>query len=363
PLDRSGTALITGATGMLGSLIARHLVHHHGIRHLILTSRRGPNAPGATQLTTELTNAGAHITLTACDTTNPQEIQHLLTHIHPDHPLTTVIHTAGTLDDALTTNLTPHQLHTVLQPKIDAATNLHHHTKNHPLTHFILFSSAAGLLGAAGQANYAAANTYLDALAHHRHHHGLPATSLAWGAWTDTNGMTAQLTDIDLNRMTRAGVQPLTEHQGLTLFDTTLTLHTPNLAPLQLNPHTLQTQANNHTLPHLLHNLTRTPLPRATTNHTTTNHTLTQQLHPLTPTDQHRTLLELIRTHTATVLGHTNPHTIDPKRTFREHGFDSLAAIELRNTLNTATGLQLTATLIFDHPTPEDLATHLLTEL
>ncbi|WP_159047072.1 beta-ketoacyl reductase, partial [Streptomyces pactum] len=194
-IDPNGTALITGGTGTLGALLARHLVHHHHVTHLHLTSRRGPDAPGARQLHDELTRAGAHITLTACDTTDPAELANLLATIPREHPLTTVIHTAGTLDDATTTNLTDTQLHTVLRPKIDTATHLHHLTLDHPVTTFVLYSSAAGQLGTAGQANYAAANTYLDALAHHRHAHGQPATSLAWGLWNTRSGMTGHLDD------------------------------------------------------------------------------------------------------------------------------------------------------------------------
>ncbi|WP_448699640.1 SDR family NAD(P)-dependent oxidoreductase, partial [Streptomyces avidinii] len=178
-IDPEGTALITGGTGTLGALLAHHLVTRHGVTRLLLTSRQGPDAPGATELHDRLTQAGAHVTITACDITDPHQLTQLLDTIPTPHPLTTVIHTAGTLDDATTTTLTDHQLHHVLRPKIDGATNLHHHTLHHPVTTFVLYSSAAGQLGTAGQANYAAANTYLDALAHHRRAHGHPATSLA----------------------------------------------------------------------------------------------------------------------------------------------------------------------------------------
>ncbi|WP_030248274.1 SDR family NAD(P)-dependent oxidoreductase, partial [Streptomyces sp. NRRL S-350] len=180
-LDPNGTVLITGGTGTLGSLLAQHLVTTHGIRHLLLTSRRGPDTPGADQLTTRLTELGATTTITACDTTDRHALDTLLTHIPTDHPLTAVIHTAGLLDDATLTTLTPRQLHTVLQPKTDAAWHLHQATRHLPLQAFVLYSSIAATIGSPGQANYAAANAYLDALATHRHTHGLPAHSLAWG--------------------------------------------------------------------------------------------------------------------------------------------------------------------------------------
>ncbi|MEO3756650.1 MDR/SDR family oxidoreductase, partial [Streptomyces sp. B6B3] len=189
PLDPDGTILITGATGALGKLITRHLVTHHGARHLLLVGRHGTTTPDTHQHVTELTELGAHITLATCDITNHHALAELLTTVPTDHPLTGVIHAAGVLDDGLLTALTPERLHTVLAPKADAAWTLHQLTRHTDLTMFVLFSSAAGTLGSPGQANYAAANAYLDALAHHRHATGLPATSLAWGLWNTPDGM------------------------------------------------------------------------------------------------------------------------------------------------------------------------------
>ncbi|WP_344469901.1 SDR family NAD(P)-dependent oxidoreductase, partial [Kitasatospora kazusensis] len=168
PLDPQGTILITGGTGTLGTLLARHLVTTHGARHLLLTSRRGPDAPGSTELANELTELGATVTITACDTTNRTALNDLMDGIPADHPLTAVIHTAGTLDDATIPSLTTGRLHAVMQPKIDTAWHLHDLTKHLNLTAFVLYSSVAGIVGSPGQANYAAANAYLDALANHR---------------------------------------------------------------------------------------------------------------------------------------------------------------------------------------------------
>ncbi|MET9359254.1 SDR family NAD(P)-dependent oxidoreductase, partial [Streptomyces sp. NPDC006617] len=257
-----GTVLITGGTGTLAAHTARHLVTQHGIRHLLLASRTGPNAPGAHQLTTELQTLGAHVTVAACDIADPHALTHLLTTLPDTHPLTAVIHTAGLIDMAPLLELTPQQLHTVLRPKVDAAWNLHHTTRHLNLDAFILYSSLAATLASPGQANYAAANAYLDALAHHRHHQGLPATSLAWGPWTDTNGMIRHLNTTTRNHTTRTGFPPLTTTNALHLLDTALTTHHPTTTATHLNTTTLTTQAHNNTLPPLLHHLTPTPVVR-----------------------------------------------------------------------------------------------------
>ncbi|WP_341720679.1 SDR family NAD(P)-dependent oxidoreductase [Micromonospora sp. FIMYZ51] len=355
--DPAGTVLITGGTGTLGALLARHLVTKHGVRHLLLTSRRGPHTPQAHHLHTELTTLGAHVTITACDTTDRTALHTLLTNHHP----TTVIHTAGILDDAPTTTLTTTQLHRVLQPKIDAATHLHELTKHHPLTTFILYSSASGLLGAAGQPNYAAANAYLDALAHHRRANGLPATSIAWGAWEPASGMTAQLGDIDLRRMARSGIRPMSPEEGLALFDAAVGVDSAVVAPIGLDLPTLSSMAAAGTLPPLLRGLVRVPLRRATAiAEGAASGTLAARLAALPEAERRPLVLGMLRTQVAAILGYGSSDGPDPRRSFKELGFDSLAAVELRNGLNAATGLRLPATLIFDYPTQAALADYLL---
>ncbi len=362
-LDTQGTVLITGGTGSLGALAARHLVTHHGIRHLLLTSRRGPHAPGAQELTTELTELGAHITITACDTADRDALANLLTTIPTAHPLTAVIHTAGILDDTLLTTLTPERLDTVLRPKADAAWNLHHLTRNHDLSAFILYSSIAGTLGNPGQANYAAANTFLDALAHHRHTQGLPATSLAWGLWQQNGGMTATLAETEQARINRSGITPLTTTQALTHLDTTLHHTRPHAIPAQL------TTTTQHTDPADIHPLLRALIhirrPRNTTRNPAqaTTSDWAQRLATLTDTERLDLLLQVVRTETATVLGHTTSTTITNDQPFKDIGFDSLTAVEFRNRLNTTLGLRLPSTLIFDHPTPTAIAHHLTQQL
>jgi mycoketide-CoA synthase len=304
------------------------------------------------------------VAIAACDTADPDQLDTLLAGIDGQHPLTAVIHTAGVLDDATTTALTPDQLHTVLRPKADAAWRLHHATAASDLAAFVLYSSVSGALGGAGQANYAAANTFLDALAAHRRHHGLPATSLAWGLWAHTSDMTSNLDTTNLNRLTRAGIIPLATDHALAILDTALAAASPTLVPIRLNPATLAAHARNGTLPPILATLTRAHTRRApTTTPTNGSASLAHRLITLSEPEQHHLLLDLVRGHAAAVLGHPTPDTIHPDRPFKDHGFDSLTAVELRNRLTTATGQPLPATLAFDHPTPTALAHHLWAQI
>ncbi|WP_438479342.1 type I polyketide synthase, partial [Streptomyces asiaticus] len=365
PLNPEGTVLITGGTGTLGALTARHLITHHGARHLLLTSRQGPNTPGASELTTELTELGAHVRIAACDTADRDQLTTLLADIPADHPLTAIIHTAGTLDDALLTDLTPDRLDTVLRPKVDALTHLHDLTHdNHDLTAFVVYSSATGTLGTPGQANYAAANTYADALIHQRHAAGLPATSLAWGLWETTSALTATMNTEDRRRTHRGGVAPLTDDEGLALLDTALTATDPHLVPIKISPAALRAHDRARHVPPLLRHLVRRPARR--TAHTPApadTSSLMQRLAALDHGERLRHLTELVRTEAAAVLGHTTIDSIGPDQPFREIGFDSLTAVELRNRLNAATGLRLPATVVFDYPTAAITAGYLRDEL
>ena len=270
-LHSGGTVLITGGTGMLGGIFAEHLITTYGIKHLLLVSRRGPAAPGASELHQRLTRLGAQVTITACDTSNPADLAAVLDTIPTEHPLSAVIHTAGVLDDAVVTDLTTEQLDTVLSAKADAGWHLDQLTADYDLDAFVLFSSAAGILGAPGQGNYAAANAVLDALAHHRHRHQRRTTSLAWGLWQTPTGMTAQLSSIDQARLTRTGLTPITTEHGLALFDTALPHHQPALTLCPLSARALARQARENTLPAILSALTTSrrhappPTPRAYT--------------------------------------------------------------------------------------------------
>ncbi|MEV6646533.1 type I polyketide synthase [Amycolatopsis sp. NPDC051371] len=364
--DPEGTVLITGATGTLGTLVARHLVTARGARRLVLTSRRGPAAEGARELVEELTAWGADVTMAACDVADRDSLAALLAAIPAEHPLTAVVHTAGVLDDGVVSALTTRQLDTALRPKVDAAWHLHELTAGMNLAGFVVFSSLAGTFGGTGQANYAAANAFLDALAHVRRAQGLPGLSLAWGLWAERSGMTGKLGEADLSRLARGGVEPMPSEEGLDLFDVACTLDEAVLLPVRLVVEAMRDRVGEDAIPVILRSLIRTPVRRAvraTTAPADPADSLTHRLAGMSEAERDGALLDLVRTHAATVLGYAGPDAIEPDRGFLELGFDSLSAVELRNLLGAATGLRLPATLLFDYPSTTVLVEYLRSEL
>ncbi|MGW6890265.1 SDR family NAD(P)-dependent oxidoreductase [Streptomyces chartreusis] len=353
-----GPVLVTGGTGGLGAVIARHLVAVHGVRSLVLVSRRGESAAGAGELRTELEAAGASVIVAACDVSDRSALASLLAEVGE---LSGVVHTAGVLDDVTVEGLTADRLHSVLRPKVDAAWHLHELTRDMNLTAFVLYSSVSGLLGTAGQANYAAGNAFLDALAAHRRAAGLAATSLAWGLWDGTHGMGGTLGDADLARWTRQGIRTLTPEQALALFDAALTGDDALRVPVVLEQRALRAESS-PLLRELAPARSRRPAARAADSDAEGT-TWAQRIAALPQERRRETVLDLVRGIVAGVLGHTDPQRLDPKRAFKESGFDSLAGVELRNRLNAATGLRLSATVVFDHPTPDAVADHLLSRI
>ncbi|GAU69352.1 polyketide synthase, partial [Streptomyces sp. NBRC 110611] len=364
--DPEGTVVLTGATGGLGRVLARHLVTERGVRHLLLTSRRGADADGARELVAELTGHGARVALTACDLADREAVHRLLAGVPAEHPVTAVVHSAGTLDDGLIESLTPERTSAVLRPKADAAWHLHEATRDLDLAAFVVFSSLSGTVGAAGQGNYAAANAFLDALAQLRRAQGLPGLSLAWGPWAPTAGMTGGLTDEDLDRLARMGTPALTEEQGIALFDAATATDAAVLLPTRLDLSVLRVQGPQGlqgAVPPLWRGLIRTPARRTVVSGPEAATTLVQQLSRLAEPDRREVVLDLVAGQVAAVLGHAGTADIDPRRPLRELGFDSLTAVELRNRLSAATGLRTAATVIFDYPTVDALAAHLLAGL
>jgi acyl transferase domain-containing protein len=334
-LNPEGTVLITGGTGGLGSLIARHLVANHDVRHLLLVSRRGPDADGAADLIAELASAGARVAVTACDVADVRAVSKLIDAISPDHPLTAVVHAAGMVDDTVVTDLSEAQVDAVMRPKADAAWHLHTLTRHFDLSAFVLFSSVAGVLGTAGQANYAAANSFLDALACHRRSRGLPATSLAWGLWRlPGGGMGASLGQADLDRLKRAGIRPISAEEGLAMFDDALAMSDPVLMPVHLES------------------------ARASADPGQERSLALAGLAGLSVDEREQRLLGLVIGHVATVSRHP-AGDIDPESTLFELGLDSLMTVELRNRLATACGVALPADLAFEHPTPAAITGYL----
>jgi malonyl CoA-acyl carrier protein transacylase/NADP-dependent 3-hydroxy acid dehydrogenase YdfG/acyl carrier protein len=347
----AGTVLITGGTGTLGRLVARHLVTTGGATHLLLTGRQGPAAPGAAELRAELTELGAQVNIAACDAAEAGALAALLAQIPAEHPLSCVIHAAGVLADGTVETLSADQVDAVLRPKADAAWNLHELTADAAPAAFIMFSSAAGVLGAPGQANYAAANGFLDGLAAYRRARELPATSLAWGLWAQDSGLTGQLSTADRGRMNRNGITPVETDAALAVLDTALGAVTRALiVPARLDRPALRAAAEAGLLPPVLSSLIRVPARQAG------QRSLAQGLVGLDERAQKRLVLDAVRRQVAAVLGHDSPEAVDPSHAFRDLGFDSLMAVELRNRLNTITGLQLPATSVFDFPTTNALA-------
>ncbi|MDX2531064.1 type I polyketide synthase [Streptomyces europaeiscabiei] len=347
----AGTVLVTGATGTLGRSVARHLVTRHGVRSLLLVSRRGRAADGADTLVAELTALGAQVSLETCDVAERADVERLLTRLPAGARLTGVVHAAGVADDAVLTALDGARFDTVLRPKADGAWHLHDLTARLDLAAFVLFSSAAGTFGAPGQSNYAAANAFLDGLAALRHSLGLPATSVAWGLWDDDSGITARLSHADRSRLARGGLRPLATEDALGLLDEALCATEPAVIAVATGSGRAGVRA-----------LLRPAAPAAA------RRTAAGSLGPATaasllagrgPEEGRALILGMVRDLAATVLGHATADEVEADRLFTEQGFDSLTVVELRNHLATATALKLAPTLLFDHATPEALATHL----
>ena len=355
-LRARGTVLITGGTGALGRQVARHFAER-GAEHLLLVSRRGPQAPRATELRDELSALGVRVTLAACDLTDRAAVRDLIA----DTPLTAVVHAAGTPANGVLADLTPQRLATALAAKATAADLLHELTADQDLDHFVLFASVAGVLGNAGQAAYAAANAHLHALAQHRRAQGLAATSVAWGPWAG-DGMAADRAAEE--RIRRSGLRMLPPGRALAALDQVLADDPACTTVVDVAWDRFATAFSLTRPSALLTDLveaTSAGGPDAAAGGDAGE--LMNKLTALSPAERERALGDFVLTRVATVLGHDSPAAIDADRAFKDFGFDSLTAVDLRNQLMTGTGLRLATTLVFDHPTPAALARHLHAEL
>ncbi|MET7767005.1 SDR family NAD(P)-dependent oxidoreductase, partial [Streptomyces sp. NPDC005393] len=358
-LDPDGTVLITGGTGTLGGLVAEHLVRTWQVGHLLLVSRRGPEAPGARDLAAHLEELGARVRIAAVDVTDAAVVVDLVAGMDPEHPLTGVIHTAGLLDDAVVTSQTPEQVARVWAAKATAAANLHAATADLPLSMFVMFSSAAGVLGSPGQANYAAANAFCDALAAHRQALGLPGVSVAWGLWAPSSEMTGKLGEADLARMSRSGIAAMSSEKALGLLDAACRQGGSQLVAADLDVAGVAGGG----LPAVLRGLVAGRMRRRSAAGGVLGSGLGSRLVGLDAVARLDVVLEVVRGGVAVVLGFVSSGQVRAGAAFKELGFDSLTAVELRNRLSAATGLRLPATMVFDYPTPRVLAEYLCTRL
>ncbi len=356
-----GVVVITGGTGALGGRVARHLAGRHGVRRLVLVSRRGADAPGAGELRAELAGLGAETLVRTCDVADRAQVAAVLEEARSLGALSGVVHCAGVLDDGLVGSLSATRVRGVLGPKAIGAWHLHELTAGDELAAFVLFSSAAGVFGNPGQGNYAAANAYVDALAAARHEQGLPGLSLAWGIWEqdDDGGMAGRLTEADRARAARHGVVPLAAGDALALFDAALAAGRPAVLPIHLDLAVLRAGR----IPPLLATLAGPPARRTAADAAPRHADLATRLAALSHEQAARELLDLVRAEVAAALGHASAAAIEPGRAFGDLGLDSLTAVELRNRLAEAAGTRLPATLIFDQPTPAALAAYLQSRL
>ncbi len=364
-LDPEGTVLITGGTGTLGAAVARHLVTRHGVRRLVLTSRRGQQAAGAAELRDSLSSLGADVRIEACDVSRRDEVARLLACLGADRPLTAVVHAAGVLSDNLIESMSPGDVDLVMEAKADAARHLDELTREQPLAAFVLFSSCVATLGNAGQGNYAAANAYLEALARARRAAGRPATAMAWGLWAERSEMTAQVDSTAFARLTPgAAITPLPTDTGLRLFDAALAAEEPALVLM-----TMAAPAADEPVAAVLRELRRPGRRRAETAAAAerpAEDAVARLLRDLEGRDQDgrlSLLVELVHTHAAAVLGEASASLLTDDLPFKSVGMESLGAVELRSRLSASMGRRLASTVVFDHPTPARLAAHLLTVL
>jgi acyl carrier protein len=362
-----GAVLVTGGTGTLGGLVARHLAARGQAGRLVLASRSGPGAPGIARLAARLAGLGAGTLVAACDAADRDALAGLLTRVgRGPVPLTGVVHAAGVLDDGVIGSLTPARVEGVVRPKAAAAWYLHELTQGIDLDQFVLFSSAAGVLGSGGQGNYAAGNAFLDGLAQFRRERGLAGVSLAWGLWAA--GMTAGLAEVSGGRTARTVMGALSPREGLALLDAARDHDQAVLVPARFDAAMLRAAAAAGRLPALLDHLVsgsarRAAAGTALTGTAPTRAGLAARLAGLDSIQRDQVLLDVVQAEVAAVLGHASPDAVPVGRPFKDLGFDSLTAVELRNRLAAVTGQQLPATLVFDYPTAAALAEYIGTEV
>jgi len=356
-LDPAATVLITGGLTGIGAAVARHLATEHDAHHLLLLSRRGPEAEGAAGLVAELAELGAEATVAACDVADREQLRSLIEAIPAKRPLRMVVHSAAVLDNGPVESLDGERLDRVLRPKVDAAWALHELTKDMDISQFLLFSSAASLLGSPLQANYVAANAFVNALAAHRRANGLAATSLAWGGWGQETSLVKALAKVDRKRLERSGIVPFSIGQGLEMFDAARAGGDSLLAPVGLDLAALREQAALGVLPASLRDLVGVSGGDAEKGD------LRERLSGMPLPERRAAVLDLVQTEAATVLGHDSGARVDAEMPLPELGLDSLGTVELRNRVAAATGVRVTMLALSDSPTLAAVASYIAEQL
>ncbi|WP_067722296.1 SDR family NAD(P)-dependent oxidoreductase [Nocardia yamanashiensis] len=355
--DTAGTILITGGTSGLGAEVARHLVRTHDARRLILTSRRGAAAPGASALVAELEEFGARVRVVGCDVADRESLREALCENPFDGPLTGVVHAAGIWDSGTIARSTHTGLDAVSRAKVTGAWNLHELTKDIELSFFVLFSSVGGQIMAGGQANYAAANVFLDALAAYRHTLDLPATAMAWGPWVDAR-MGVEATAQQIARIRERGLVPLERAEGLDLFDAALAAGRPVVAAARIDRSSIRAAGDE--IPALLRALVSPARGRAGASGDAPSRI---DLAGMDEPARRSRLTDLVVSTVREILGYDESMPIGPGTALPDLGFDSLSAMAFRNRLRATTGSNLPVTLVFDYPTPADIAVRLSAEV
>jgi surfactin synthase thioesterase subunit/NADP-dependent 3-hydroxy acid dehydrogenase YdfG len=355
-IDPTGTVLVTGATGTLGRLTARHLVAKHQVRHLLLLSRAGAEAPAAAAWVEELKSIGAEtVTLRACDVADRNALAAALADIPAERPLRGIFHLAALKEDGLLAELTPERVEAALRPKVDAAFHLHELTRGIDLSAFVLFSSLTATLGSSGQASYAAANAALDGLAEARHRQGLAGKSLAWGTWAKV-GPADELGDELRRRLRRSGFAPLAPEAGMRLMDEALSRPEAVLVPVHLDRAALERSPADRAeeVPPLLRKLLRVPVRRAAT--APRGAAWTEKLAQLSESEHQAAVLEVVRTEVALVLGLTGPDAVPVDRPLQQLGVHSLMAARIRARVSERLAMKLPISLFLDYSIPQQLA-------
>nr|WP_216216674.1 type I polyketide synthase [Amycolatopsis aidingensis] len=351
PWDRGGVVLVSGGTGGVGGVVARHVVSR-GFGRVVLVSRRGLGAPGAVELRDELVGLGAQVWVVACDVGDRGAVGELVEWLGGG--LTAVVHAAGVVGDGVVESLDGGGLGGVLRAKVDGAWNLHEATLGCGLAGFVVFSSVAGVLGAGGQGGYAAGNVFLDGLVSFRRGLGLPGVSVAWGPWVSGVGM-----EVDGRRVGGSGVGRVGVVEGMAMFDTATTTHHELVIAMRINA----ALRDRESVPPLFRGLVPTRRSAANSSATVATRTLLDRLRGHDPAERERILTELITGYAAEVLGHADSSAVRPEHDFLESGFDSLLAVQLRNKLGETLGMTLPGTVIFDHSNPMKLAAWLHDQL